>query len=79
MTVTDALLEIAERFGGTIRHRSGNSSTQTITVQFPGTAAADRCKAVIDALAPCTGAVFGPGRLVLSPPTTLIADWRTAA
>ena len=52
--------------GHELHDNSSSEHIRCVTYGFSSLGAADHCKAILDALLPgATGAVFGPGRLVL--------------
>ena len=75
MNAFEAAEAIVHLNGGHELHDNSSGEIRTVTYGFPSLGAADHCKAILDALLPgATGAVFGPGRLVLQmlvPPALL--------
>ena len=89
MKTFEAAEAIIHLNGGYELHDNSSEHIRTVTYGFPSLSAADHCKAILDALLPgATGAVFGPGRLMLqtmAPPALpqsaldmLLADVRLA-
>ena len=66
MNTIEAAEAIVYLNGGHVLHDNSSGEIHTVTYGFPSLGAADHCKAILDALLPgATGAVFGPGRLIL--------------
>lgn len=66
MNTFEAAEAIVHLNGGHELHDNSTGDIRTVTYGFPSLGAADHCKAILDAFLPgATGAVFGPGRLIL--------------
>lgn len=74
MTKLDAIVAIASGCGGQVLRPSVQDGSSP-TFRFPSLDAADRCKAILDALLPPghTGKVVGSGLLVVAVPD--MAPW----